>query len=322
MEAAAASADDNSAAADSVVASTQREDHNISGETTLLRGVVRSVRRMGKRLAFVLVDVESENVDINCDPLSTSEARAHDTTRTEEETQEICILTATYVQATCAREDIDTSDPTDAGKTVMADHGKSWYGITAPVNVEPHDTATVQLTVRKPEWIRTLRPGCVVTAQVTPERGGAPSSRDGQTSTKSDRVGGSSETEDKHRRTTETPGNRHPVPTSSGSALAQQRAQYECASLLEITTAPGAGHDDGDSEGQRRQANGSKRRRVGDAQQRPTPPCRWFLQGKPCPVDSCERRHFFATAAEQRQCEAKRSSAERMRSALVASAGT
>ena len=318
MEAAAAV---NSAAADSVVESTQREDHNISGETILLRGVVRSVRRMGKRLAFVLVDVESDNVDFNCDPLSTSEARAHVTRRIEAETQERNVMTATDVQATRATDDTDTSDPADAGKTGMADHGKSSQGALVDVAVEPHDTATVQLTVRKPEWIRTLRPGCVVTAQVTPERGGAPSSRDGQTSTKSDRVGGSSETDDKHRRNSVMPGSRHSVPTSSGSALAQQRAQYECVSLLEITAAPEAGHDDGDSEGQRRQANGSKRRRVGDAQ-RPTPPCRWFLQGKPCPVDSCQRRHFFATAAEQRQCEAKRSSAERMRCALVASAGT
>lgn len=306
---------DSNGATDSVVESTQREEHDVLGEASLLRGVVRSVRRMGKRLAFVLVHVGSESV--NClMSASGSEARMLDIGRTEEETN---VTTSNSVQATRARNDTDTRGAAEPGKTAMASLAKLSQSDATDVTVEPHEV--VQVTVREPEWIRALRPGCVVTAHVAPERGGVPSSRDGKTV--SDGVGGSrASDEKKHSSKSMVPANDLPAAMSSGSAPAHQRAQYECVALLEITNAPEAGHDDDDSEGQGRQANGSKRRRVGDTKRPPTPPCRWFLQGKPCPVDSCARRHFFTTAAEQRQCEAKRSSAERMRSALVASVGT
>eukprot|EP00035_Acanthoeca_spectabilis_P032992 m.21471 g.21471 ORF g.21471 m.21471 type:complete len:402 (+) comp5698_c0_seq2:51-1256(+) len=80
-----------------------------------------------------------------------------------------------------------------------------------------------------------------------------------------------------------------------------------CVQLLSVSPA-----------GSAQVSRATKRKRSVSA---PTPPCKWFLQGKPCQVDGCARRHQFASLAEERQALAKRQSIERYKAHGVVDSG-
>jgi hypothetical protein len=154
----------------------------------------------------------------------------------------------------------------------------------------PH---TVEVTLRNAAWIKRVKRATVVTLRIQPE----PSGR------------GAHAAEEKAGAAASAAANLSDRTVASAVPLATQPTiKFECVELIEVIPAP-RGTRGAEGGGGR-----TKRKRGVTA-----PPCKWFLQGKVCPIEGCERRHVFATEAEARQAEAKRLSIEQHRAHGAAS---